>query len=129
MAHRAIRTIGYGSVGNALVRWPVALHFGWITAASLVNLNNYLARRGTPLRVREGAAYASVAAAVAAAAYVTASTGDPIFAAVIAWALAAVASDGARDARGLVSDTILNRVRKVVRVGCGLAVLLACSQI
>ena len=116
-------------MANAVVRWPVALHFGWITAASLVNLNNWLARRATALRVREVAAYSSVAAAVGAAAYVTASTRDPIFAAVIAWALAAVVADGARDARGLVADALLDRVRTAARVGCGLAVLLACSQV
>ena len=55
-------------LGNALVRWPVAPHFGWITAASLVNLHNWLARRGTPLRQKEAAVYASVAAAVGLAA-------------------------------------------------------------
>jgi hypothetical protein len=83
-------------VANALVRWPVALHFGWISAASLVNLNNWLARAAAPLRTRELFSLGSVATAVAAAAYVTYSTRDPIFAAVIAWALAAVASDGSR---------------------------------
>ena len=38
---------------------PVALHFGWITAAALVNFNNWLARIGAPLRAKEAAAYAS----------------------------------------------------------------------
>ena len=36
VSHRAIRAVGHSGVANALVRWPVALHFGWITAASLV---------------------------------------------------------------------------------------------
>ena len=73
-SHRAIRTMGHSGAANAFVRWPVALHFGWITAAALVNLNNYLARRAAPLRLREAASRGSVAVAVAAAAYVTAST-------------------------------------------------------
>lgn len=129
VAHRAIRATGYGPLGNALVRWPLTLHFGWICAAALVNLNNWLARRASSLRVREGAAYASVAAAVGAAAYVTATTRDPIFAAVIAWALAAVAADGASAARGLVAEATLGRIGKATKAGCALAVLLVCSQV
>ena len=58
-----------------------------------------------------------------------AGTHDPIFAAVIAWALAAVAADGSRAARGLVADATLDRLRKAARAGCGLAVLLVCTQI
>ena len=48
---------------------------------------------------------------------------------MIAWALAAVAADGSRAARGLVADATLDRLRKAARAGCGLAVLLACTQI
>ena len=131
ISHRALRSRWplVGPVANAVVRWPIALHFGWISAASLVNLNNWLARRESSLVLRERAALGSVAAAVAAAAYVTASTRDPIFAAVIAWALAAVAADGAKSARGLVADAVLDRVRKAARAGCGLAALLVCSQL
>jgi len=129
VAHRAICAAGYGPLGNALVRWPVALHFGWISAASLVNLNNWLARRGTNLHLKEVVALSSIVAAVGAAAYVTATTHDPIFALVIAWALAAVASDGSRGARGLVADAVLDRLRLASKLGCGLAVLLVCSQI
>ena len=43
-----------GPLTNALVRWPIALHFGWISAASLVNLNNW--RAATPRRETRGAA-------------------------------------------------------------------------
>ena len=130
VAHRAqAQLASVGPVANAVVRWPIALHFGWISAASLVALNNWLARRESSLVLRERAALGSVAAAVAAAAYVTASTRDPIFAVVIAWALAAVAADGAKSARGLVADAVLDRVRKAARAGCGLAALLVCSQL
>ena len=129
VSHRAIRSQAYGTVANALVRWPVTLHFGWISAASLVNLNNWLARRGTSLGLKEAVAKGSVAAAVVAAAYVTASTRDPVYPLVIAWALAAVAADGSRSARGLVDDATLDRVRTTARLGCGLAVLLVCTQL
>ena len=43
VSHRAIRASSYGIFGNLLVRVPVTLHFGWITAASLVNLKCALA--------------------------------------------------------------------------------------
>ena len=48
---------------------------------------------------------------------------------MITWALAAVAADGSRAARGLVADATLDRLRKAARAGCGLAVLLACTQV
>jgi hypothetical protein len=133
VSHRAIRTWIDGNWGgplcNAIVRWPVALHFGWITAASLVNLNNWLARRKSTLQLKKAVAFGSVAAAVTAACYVTASTRDPIFALVIAWALAAVAADGSRSARGLVDAALLDQLRAAARLGCGLAALLVCTQL
>ena len=129
VSHRAIRATSYGPLGNALVRWPVALHFGWITAASLVNLHNWLARRGTALRLKQVAAHVSVAAAVGLAAFVTATTNDPVYPLVIAWALAAVAADGSSAARGLGFDGVLDQVRGVARAGCGLSALLACTQL
>ena len=48
---------------NALVRWPIVLHLGWISAASLVNANNWLAKRGTPVGAKTAASAASAAAA------------------------------------------------------------------
>ena len=124
VAHRAVRATGYDLWGNVLVRWPLTLHFGWITAASLVNFNNWLARVGRSLRTKEIAAHGSVLVALAAATYVSLSTADPIFAVVIAWALVAVAVDGGKAARGLVSDDVLDRVRWSVRAGAGAAALL-----
>jgi len=129
VAHRALRATRHGPLANALVRWPIVLHFGWICAAALVNLNNWLARIGAPLALKEATAYASVVAAVGVATYVTVTTRDPVFAAVIAWALAAVVSDGAKNARGLVDDAVLDRVRLAARLGCAAAVLLVCTQI
>ena len=40
------------------------------------------------------------------------STGDPIFAGVIAWAAAAVAADGGRAARGVVDGAVRGAVRR-----------------
>ena len=129
VAHRALRSMSYGPLTNALVRWPLTLHFGWICAAALVNFNNWLAKGGASVAVKQIAACASVVSAVCAAVYVTATTRDPIFAAVVAWALAAVAADGAKSARGLVPDAPLDRVRTAARLGCAAAVLLVCTQV
>ncbi|EOD08410.1 hypothetical protein EMIHUDRAFT_465598 [Emiliania huxleyi CCMP1516] len=107
-----------GAVGAAVAP-------GWV--AALCAQAAWLARVRSPLPLKEAAASASVVAAVAAAAYVTATTRDPVFAAVIAWALAAVAADGAKSARGLVAEATLDRVRSVARVGCGAAVLLVAA--
>lgn len=129
VAHRALRALGSGApsvggLGNLLVRWPLTLHFGWISCAALVNFNNFLARTATATPLKELAAHASVAVAVGAAAYVSATTGDPIFAGVVAWALVAVAVDGSKAARGLVADEVLDRTRLSARLGAGAAALL-----
>jgi hypothetical protein len=108
---------------NALVRWPIVLHLGWISAASLVNANNWLAKRGTPVGAKTAAAAASVAAALAVAAYVYRTTGDALVGFVVCWALAAVRSDGARAARGVVPDRALARVNAVVAAGVAVAFL------
>ncbi len=118
-AHSALRALALPppAIGDALVRWPIVLHFGWLTAASLVNANNWLARRGTEVRVKAGVAAASVAAAVLAAALVVATTGDALYAFVVCWALAAVAADGGREARGVVDDKVLDRTRAIATGG------------
>ena len=117
-AHRALRSLPGGRalppLTDALVRWPIVLHFGWITSASLVNWNNWLAHRGTAVSIKAFAACASAVLALGAAAFVYATTGDALFAFVVCWALSAVASDGAKDARGKVGAGTLSRVRSVV---------------
>lgn len=117
-AHAALQGLDLYAAGplrglrnDLLVRWPLALHFAWVTCATLVNVNKYLALRGSDLRVKEAGALGSVAVAAAAAAYVLRTTGDPLYGFVVAWALAAVAADGGRQAaRGLVPDAPIDRV-------------------
>ena len=144
VAHRALRSIGaladtpghargrqLPALADAFVRWPIVLHLGWISAASLVNLNNYLARRGSSVALKAVAAKTSVAVALALAAYVYATTEDALVGFVVCWALTAVASDGAKAARGLVDDLVLDQVRSVVTKGAvlaGLGLLLKIGQ-
>ena len=95
---------------DLLVRWPLTLHFGWISAATLVNLNKFLALRGSSLRLKEAAALGSVLVAAVLAVSVFSATRDPLFGFVAAWALSAVASEGGKTARGLVPDENIDRV-------------------
>ncbi|CAM9203416.1 unnamed protein product, partial [Laminaria digitata] len=97
-AHHVLRgALAAGSMSTlqyALVHLPVSLHFGWVSCATLVNFNNYIAllprfSDNSKLRFSLG----SIAAAVSLAVAVTGKTGDPVYAGVVAWALSAVASE------------------------------------
>ena len=64
---------------------PLSLHFGWITAAAVVNLNSLVAVAAPPPHKQLSFAFASVWGAAALGALVTVTTGDPVFAGVLAW--------------------------------------------
>lgn len=70
-----------------------SLHFGWVSCASLVNFNNYIATLAYSDKKKLNFSLASVVAAVGLGVAVTGSTGDPVYAGVVAWALSAVASE------------------------------------
>lgn len=71
---------------------PIALHFGWVTAASLVNLNGAVSMNvNASEKLVAYTGHLSVLVASALGASVSLKLGDPVFGAVIAWALAAVA--------------------------------------
>ncbi|CAM9280564.1 unnamed protein product [Laminaria digitata] len=87
-----------------LAHVPISLHFGWITCASLVNLNGFFA--SIPRLSEHFKVVASVCTVIAATilgAVITFSREDPLFAAVVAWALWAVGSPtGWNDLKGRV---------------------------
>mmetsp|Transcript_38398 Transcript_38398/g.89270 ORF Transcript_38398/g.89270 Transcript_38398/m.89270 type:complete len:342 (-) Transcript_38398:127-1152(-) len=88
------RTYGFGQY--VLYFFPMALHFGWTTAAALVNLNGAVALE--PSSTPETRAAVGIGSAVAAAAggvALSLARGAPVFSGVISWALFAVA-DGMR---------------------------------
>ena len=82
----------------ALYGLPLSLHFGWTTAASLVNLNGMFALSSTKNQEAKTAksvallGHASVVAATAIGVAVTLARQAPVYGGVIAWALTAVAS-------------------------------------
>jgi hypothetical protein len=61
---------------------PLSLHFGWITAAAVVNVNSLVAVAATPPHAQLSFAFASVWGAAALGALVTATSGDPVYAGV-----------------------------------------------
>ncbi len=64
-----------------------------MSCATLVNLNSYIALLHFSDKAKLNFSLGSIAAAVGLAAAVTGSTGDPVYAGVVAWALSAVASE------------------------------------
>jgi hypothetical protein len=72
--------------------FPMALHFGWTTAASLVNLNGAIAmKKNTTEKVIALVGHASVAIASVLGVVLSLERNAPVCSGVIAWALFAVA--------------------------------------
>jgi hypothetical protein len=112
-AHRAMVLVS-GLPGNALTKnaylcghLPIAMHFGWITAAFVVSANSFAAVAAWPKQTRVSLAFKSTWLAAAAAAYVSATSNDPVPSFVVAWALAAVASDGGESDAGEINKEAL----------------------
>lgn len=94
----------YSNLQYGIFFFPMALHFGWATAASLVNLNGSVAlqdRSSSTLIKYVG--HASVLAATAIGVYIAKTRDAPVFAGVIAWALFAVA-DGMKTRLAAAKD-------------------------
>lgn len=71
----------------------LSLHFGWISCATLVNTNGYISSvAGRANRLKLVASVLSVVLAVLLGAAISLTREDPVYAAVIAWALWAVGS-------------------------------------
>eukprot|EP00591_Stephanopyxis_turris_P003539 CAMPEP_0195520694 /NCGR_PEP_ID=MMETSP0794_2-20130614/17442_1 /TAXON_ID=515487 /ORGANISM="Stephanopyxis turris, Strain CCMP 815" /LENGTH=333 /DNA_ID=CAMNT_0040650107 /DNA_START=176 /DNA_END=1177 /DNA_ORIENTATION=+ len=84
--------LSYSNLQYMLYFLPMSLHFGWTTAASLVNLNGAVAKKeSTSSKVTAFVGHLSVVAATAAGVFVSLNRSAPVFGAVISWALFAVA--------------------------------------
>lgn len=92
-AHMAYTSRGpIGSAVDYLVfMLPISLHFGWTTAAALVNWNGNLAVLSDNPKVVAVAGWVSAIAATGVGVWVALSRSAPVYAGVISWALAACA--------------------------------------
>lgn len=82
----------YNNLQYGLFFFPMALHFGWTTAASLVNLNGAIAmNKDTNEKIIAIVGHLSVIGATALGIYLACERNAPVYSGVIAWALSAVA--------------------------------------
>merc|ERR1719183_73947 len=93
-AHAAF-TVRNDSKREAITYFPFALHFGWTSAASLVNLNAVVAYSGASANTLAAVGHLSILPALVLGVLVPFKRSAPVYAFVLAWALAAVA-DGMR---------------------------------
>jgi len=113
-ARRVAASASALTYGGVLV--PLALHFGWIMCASLVNVNSLVAKT-CAIDTQLAMGFLSAFGGAALGAGVTVVTGDPIVSAVVAWALAAVASDGGKRTTETLPDAPLRALAKAARWG------------
>jgi len=97
---------------------PLTLHFGWTSAASLVNLNGSVAKQDASIatpKVMAGLGHSSAILATLLGVYITVTRNAPVYGGVIAWALSAVA-DGMKKrlAAAVAEDDKKSDEKKVV---------------
>jgi hypothetical protein len=100
--------------------WPLTLHFGWTTAATLVNFNgSFAASRTSSDTSVIGVGHASALVGTALGVAVTLLRSSPVYGLTVAWALAACA-DGMqkrlRNSEGVSAE--IQRGRKVQQMLC-----------
>lgn len=144
-AHAAFALAGnsYGWGQYLLYFAPMSLHFGWTTAASLVNLNGNIASpENVSPAVVAGAGHVSVLVATGLGVSVTLLRQAPVFGAVISWALTACYTglesrcEKAKDVKDRTQVGLYGaRVQKwlcaagaIVSAGVSIAVALGLSQ-
>jgi hypothetical protein len=76
---------------------PLTMHFGWTTAATLVNLNGALAEN-QPDSILIAAGHASAITATTLGVGITLAQASPVYGLTVAWALAACANEAAKKA-------------------------------
>ena len=103
-------------------RVPLSLHFGWISCAALVNVNSHVAKT-CAIDTQIAFAFLSAFGASALGAGVSVFSGDAVYGAVVAWALAAVASDGGKRTTETVRDHTLDALRTAASWGARFALI------
>eukprot|EP00903_Cladosiphon_okamuranus_P005465 g5450.t1 len=114
-----------------VIHVPLSLHFGWISCASLVNLNGYFASVAKLSNgFKLGASLFTVVAAVVLGVGITLVREDPIYGAVVAWALWAVGSPaGWGELRGRVDRRAIRAQQGAAKAGAVIAFATAASLV
>ena len=89
-----------------LIRFPFALHTGWLAAATLLNLNGWIVLADQSLPMQISIAYLSAYIGAAVGAALSIRSGDPFLGLTVAWALLAVSvrTDQKLGERPLLAD-------------------------
>jgi hypothetical protein len=86
---------------------PLTMHFGWTTAATLVNLNGSVAMGTSSDTTVVGLGHGSVIAATALGVGISLQAAAPVYGLTIAWALAACSQGASHNTvSGTASDTL-----------------------
>eukprot|EP00440_Ansanella_granifera_P035903 gb/GFBE01038947.1/.p1 GENE.gb/GFBE01038947.1/~~gb/GFBE01038947.1/.p1 ORF type:complete len:317 (+),score=41.45 gb/GFBE01038947.1/:1-951(+) len=100
-AHKKICDEAEEEEGLAFQEWffvyvPITLHFGWTTAAALVNWNGYVARCGLSPAMKLACLLVSLGLATVLSIRITAQRGSTVYGLTVAWAIVAVAVQTSR---------------------------------
>mmetsp|Transcript_27329 Transcript_27329/g.40475 ORF Transcript_27329/g.40475 Transcript_27329/m.40475 type:complete len:319 (-) Transcript_27329:326-1282(-) len=94
----------YSNLQYGIFFLPMALHFGWTTAASIVDLNGSVSmQNNSSSTIIKYVGHVSVLAASVLGVYIAKTRNAPVYAGVIAWALSAVA-DGMKKRLAATAD-------------------------
>jgi len=92
-------------IGLILMRFPLALHTGWLAAASLLNLNGWAVLANTTPRFQTNVAFLSAILGSIVGGVLSVRSGDGWIALTVAWALQALAN---RTSRRIIPQISLN---------------------
>ena len=98
LAHRELSMVlngldlfgSWAAVKLLLLRFPFALHTGWLAAASLLNFNTWIAASVRSMDTQIAFAFLSTYVAALVGGALTLTSKDPMLACTVAWALAAL---------------------------------------
>jgi len=112
------RVRGCTTAERRLIAWPLNLHAGWVTVATLLSFNLCLVRAKISVSRELAAAFATVYAAVGAAVLAACLRGNVLYCAAIAWALLGIYAElpASKAAPGLGPDG-----RDALRLTAGVA--------
>lgn len=74
-----------------LLRIPLSTHAGWLSAATLLNINGWITYSKAPMPVQIALVFGSIFAAFTAGVVISYQFSDPMYILTIAWAMAALA--------------------------------------
>lgn len=120
-AHALLAAAPDDQQGSVFFRVPLTLHFGWTTAAALVNWNGYVARCTSAVTPKLAAALLSAALATSLGSSVTVDRRSGLYGGTVAWAVLAVGVQTIR------SEQLGRELGRTAATGLGVVEILLAS--